>query len=394
MTLRPERPIRLGVRTAKPRVLRWKWGGPNSAWVIEGLRNEAGKRVRKFFESRDSANEWLKKRRPELRDHGRSAMALTDTQRVEAVRALQILAPFGVGLVGAAESFGERAKLLSRTVPFSVLREEYLTAKKADKKSAHYLSDIKIRLGILGKAFDDRPVATIESRELDDWLRGLAMSPTSRVNFRKIMHTAFAFAVMRGYIPENPVTKTTRVKAVISPPGVLIPTEMAALLGNADPRIVPALALAAFGGLRDAEVERMTWDRIDLTGGYIKVDAAIAKTASRRLVPVSDNLRAWLSPYAQKAGVIRPVRRTFYNLVTLARKAAISKLDDANEAVPNLKKWPHNALRHSYVSYRLALIANAAQVAEECGHSVQVMKQHYRELVTRDEAVKWFAVMP
>jgi integrase len=321
-------------------------------------------------------------------------MALTDAQRNEAVRAIQMLEPYGVGLVGAAESFRERAKLLSRTVPFSVLREEYLAAKRADNKSAHYLSDIKIRLGILGQVFDDRPVATIESRELDDWLRGLEMSPTSRVNFRKIMHTAFAFAVMRGYIPENPVTKTTRVKALISPPGILTPTEIAALLSNADSQIVPALALAAFGGLRDAEVGRMTWDRIDLTGGYIKIDAAIAKTASRRLVPVSDNLRAWIFPHMRKSGIIRPVRRTYYNIVTRARKAAVDKLNGEGETARNLREWPHNALRHSYVSYRLALIANAAQVAEECGHSIQVMKQHYRELVTRDEAIKWFAVMP
>jgi hypothetical protein len=42
----------------------------------------------------------------------------------------------------------------------------------------------------------------------------------------------------------------------------------------------------------------------------------------------------------------------------------------------------------------MALIANAAQVAEECGHSVQVMKQHYRELVTKCEGEAWFAVSP
>ena len=138
----------------------------------------------------------------------------------------------------------------------------------------------------------------------------------------------------------------------------------------------------------------MTWDRIDLAGGHIKVDAAIAKTASRRLVPISENLRAWLAPYAQKEGSIRPVTRTSYNLLKIARKAAVAKLSEAGEAAPNLKDWPNNALRHSFVSYRLALVANAAQVAEECGHSVQIMKQHYRELVTAREAEKWFAVMP
>jgi hypothetical protein len=70
------------------------------------------------------------------------------------------------------------------------------------------------------------------------------------------------------------------------------------------------------------------------------------------------------------------------------------KLLEVGEAATNLEAWPHNALRHSFASYRMALISNAAQVAEECGHSVQVMKTHYRELVTQGEANAWFAVMP
>jgi hypothetical protein len=34
------------------------------------------------------------------------------------------------------------------------------------------------------------------------------------------------------------------------------------------------------------------------------------------------------------------------------------------------------------------------ELAEECGHSVQVMKTHYRELVTKMDAEAWFAVAP
>jgi integrase len=138
----------------------------------------------------------------------------------------------------------------------------------------------------------------------------------------------------------------------------------------------------------------MKWSRVDLASGYIKIGADIAKNPSRRLIPVSENLRAWLALRATKDGSIQPAKRTFYKLVVEARKAAVAQLALAGEAAPNLDKWPHNALRHSFASYRLALVANAPQVAEEGGHSVQVMKQHYRELVTPDEAVKWFGIFP
>ena len=57
-------------------------------------------------------------------------------------------------------------------------------------------------------------------------------------------------------------------------------------------------------------------------------------------------------------------------------------------------KWKHNALRHSFASYRLAEIQNANQVALETGHTVKVLFSNYRELVTPDEAKAWFSIAP
>jgi integrase len=383
------------MRSTKPYVKKWKWAKtPASRWVVEGLRDELGSRVRRFFPSRDEANEWLRNRRPEIQSQGRAAMGLSDAQRVDANRALAILAPHGASLTIAAQAFHERAKLLSRTITFAALRDELVAAKEADRKSPRYVGDLRNRLATVGQTFDKRPVATIDSRELDDWLRGLGLSPTSRINFRKVLHTAFEFALMRGYTIENPVFKTAKVKADDVAPGILTPNELAAVLAAANSEVVAAIALSAFAGLRDAEVGRMTWDRVDLVGGHIKIDAAIAKTSSRRLIPISDNLRAWLVPHSKKAGPVRPSPRISYPLYREARTIAAAALITKGEPAVNLQVWPNNALRHSYASYRMALVVNAAQVAEECGHSVQVMKHHYRELVTKTEALAWFAVTP
>lgn len=51
-------------------------------------------------------------------------------------------------------------------------------------------------------------------------------------------------------------------------------------------------------------------------------------------------------------------------------------------------------LRHSFASYRLAEIHDAAKVALEMGNSPEKLFRHYRELVTPDEAKEWFAIMP
>jgi hypothetical protein len=53
-----------------------------------------------------------------------------------------------------------------------------------------------------------------------------------------------------------------------------------------------------------------------------------------------------------------------------------------------------DGLRHSYISYRLAVLHDTARVALEAGNSSEVIFMHYRELVTPEEAYAWFNVKP
>ena len=66
----------------------------------------------------------------------------------------------------------------------------------------------------------------------------------------------------------------------------------------------------------------------------------------------------------------------------------------AEKLPPPAVEWKHNALRHSFCSYRLADVKSAAQVALEAGNSPQMIFQHYRELVTEKGAKAWFGITP
>lgn len=57
-------------------------------------------------------------------------------------------------------------------------------------------------------------------------------------------------------------------------------------------------------------------------------------------------------------------------------------------------RWKKNALRHSYISHRLAITRNKGQLAEECGNSEQVIQTNYKALVTPSAAARWFAITP
>jgi len=56
--------------------------------------------------------------------------------------------------------------------------------------------------------------------------------------------------------------------------------------------------------------------------------------------------------------------------------------------------WPHNVMRHSFVSYHLAAFGNAGKTALEAGHSEQMLFAHYRELVTPEAAREFWAIRP
>jgi len=134
--------------------------------------------------------------------------------------------------------------------------------------------------------------------------------------------------------------------------------------------------------LRTAEIMRIEWQDIDLAGGFIHVAAEKAKTRSRRLVPVTPNLAQWLAPYAKQRGAVWKGDR--HEMAT-ARAATVKAAGVA---------WKANALRHSFISYRLADIQNAAAVSLEAGNSANVVFRHYREIVRPEAARTWFAVAP
>lgn len=56
--------------------------------------------------------------------------------------------------------------------------------------------------------------------------------------------------------------------------------------------------------------------------------------------------------------------------------------------------WPKDALRHSYGSYRNAVIRSLSQVAEEMGSSEDMLRKHYHNPRSKAEGEAWFNLRP
>ena len=137
------------------------------------------------------------------------------------------------------------------------------------------------------------------------YLDSLKNGPRSRKNSLSTIKAFLGWAEDRELIVANPAARVkVRIPKAEKPPQIFKPEQTRALLGAADPKLIPYLAIGLFAGLRPAEINRLTWDKIDLERGFIEVTAKNAKTRKRRLVDTSQNLKTWLEPFAKVAGKV------------------------------------------------------------------------------------------
>jgi integrase len=268
--------------------------------------------------------------------------------------------------------------------------DELLEVKTKRKASERYLQDLRYQLNKLCEKFPC-DVASVTTGDLQLWFDRLDAAPRTVRNIRSAAAALFRFAEARCYIGkgDNPATATEKIKAKNGDDiEIYSPDEVARLLAAAPESIRPAMAIQAFTGIRTAELMRLDWQAVKLERGHIEITAANAKTASRRIVPILPNLAAWLKPHAKKTGRIFPSGADYYHELT--RETASNTKKGKLPAV----ELKHNALRHSFISYRVAETQTVAQVALEAGNSPAMIFGHYRELVTADDAKKWFSIQP
>jgi integrase len=340
---------------------------------------------RKFFKARAEADAEAMRQRTLLERHSREAIGLSQREMSDFIEAKRKLAAYSETINDAVEFRIDHLERVRRHgITVAQLADEVVEAKHRDGRSEVYLRDLRYRLSKFVQDFGGRPIAGITVDELDNWLRALPYSPQSRTNYRTIIGLLFSYAESRGIIERNPILRIAKPKLVDKPPEIFVVDELRALLETANrihPDVLPMLAIGAFAGLREAEIQRLDWSEVDLARRHIEVKAAKAKSARRRIVPLQPNLAAWLRPYSGMKGRVVPA-------------GARAKLERVRKGA-ELARWPKNGLRHSFASYRLAAIHDAPRVAAELGHaSPQMLYSTYRELVLPEEGERYWKIAP
>ncbi len=344
------------------------------------------------------------------------AASMTNDQAIEYANAVARLKPFNITVDAATSTVAECLKVvpglanLHAAVQFYAARHKTITPKRVAEvvaeliavkqqrgASARYLADLRYRLTRFADAFS-MEIGNVTTAQIQEWLDAQkTLAPQSYRNFQTVLHLLFQFAVARSYAADNPVEAIDKVKVRGRDVAIFTPDEIRRLLNAAEPEFIPCIALGGFAGLRTAEIQRLEWRDIDLPGKTITVQAGNAKTASRRIVPIADNLAAWLAPYAGRERRLWKHSSAFPFHRNQRRTAAATAVEADPEkgikAQPPVE-WKANALRHSFASYRLAQLGDAGRVACEMGNSPAVVHRDYKKLVKPPLAEAWFNVRP
>lgn len=286
----------------------------------------------------------------------------------------------------------QRKSLKEAVVEYIAHRQAEVDSKvKAGKgrpPSAVYQYNVAMWLNEFAGTFQNTVVCDLTKELLDTYIGNFKeLSPKSR-NDRRAVVKMF----LRDWcVPKDYLSRTHRLfeavgfkaeSADAADIDFFRPKELRDMLHGADAELLPVIALGGLAGLRREEILRLAWSDVWRVKGKVEISARIAKGRKRRLVSISPALAAWLRPYRQASGPVWG-------------KSA-DALEDAQAALRDAGEIParRNGLRHSFITFHMAMHCNENLTAAEAGNSPQMIHDHYRALATRSDAVKWFSIKP
>ena len=374
-----------------------------------------GKRERLNFTDLEKAKLEAEAQASKLSRGDMDAMQITGKDRLVYGRALEAVRETGVTLDAVALEYSEAWKHLDgvslldaakfyarhhgrgiKRKPIADAVAEMIATKETAGVSELYLADLRYRLGVFRDAFHCDVNALVPD-DVKAFFERMRLSSRSYNNFIRTLRTFFTFAQNQGWLSKEAelLSRVEKRKEKAAPVEIFSPTELATLFEHATSELAPGLALAAFAGLRMEEILRLEWADLERSPGFVVVAAHKAKTAARRLVPITDNLAAWLALAPRGTSHVWPHSKPWF---FQSKRNAVTEINEERKETrgPNSISfvWKQNAVRHSWITYRLAEIQNVNQVALEAGNSPQMIFRHYRELATPEQAQTWFSIMP
>ena len=356
-----------------------------TSWALDyGLVN--GRRKVVAFKKKVDAVKALNAAKQSRQKFGHLAPMLSPVEVADFLTARDRLAECGASVQQAVDYYLKNAAVVRERVLVPELVQRFLNLKADQRKAVRAQQSYRTALGALSRWLPMQAASEVQAADVENWLNGSGWAAKTRNSRLGYASSMFNWGIKAGLMAKNPCAGIERARLVADEIGTLTLAECEKLLNAAvGTRLLPYVVFGMFCGIRRAELERLTWDSVNLSEATIIVGAKKAKTRTRRVVDICEAALAWLAlvPAETMRADVRIVPSDFKDIWREFREQA------------GIAEWPNNALRHTFASMHYAMHQNEAKLQAQMGHeSAAMLHKHYRALKTRAEAEKFWALRP
>jgi integrase len=360
--------------------------------VRERFQFVDGHGKRRHFSSKATAKLERDKAKALFTQEGKLAAGMDEQQRRDAVQAVKLLPP-GWTLTQCTQFVADHLKRTIQVLSIDEAIDRFLMTKT--NASRYHSNDLSRRLKRWAETTDHtQPIHAVTKQELEAYLA--QYSAQNYINHRAALSNLFGYALKVGAVAENPLSTIEKPRIRRARPAILSMEEFTALFNRARSQerfdVLSWLVLGGLVGLRPSEVLRLEWAGIQFQTREIRIEPGWTKTHRARVIPLQPSALDWLRLIAahapEKTGQVMPSESTWNNRWRRWRQ-------DKDAPLP-LVWWngKDDVLRHSYGTYRAAILRNAHNLAEEMGNSVAIVRTCYDAVVSPSVAKLWWKIQP
>jgi integrase len=253
--------------------------------------------------------------------------------------------------------------------------------------------DIKKELKGFSKLHPDLELLDISAELLRPYIRKEGLSKRSVLNKLRRWTTFFNRCRVLKFWPKertNPTAEFKRPKQDDKVPEIFTPTtgeQLLKLVAEKEPQHLPYLIFAGWLQCRPTECLRLEEEHFDLEHGQLHMPPSVVqKTKRERWVPLGPE--------------VLPVLKVLVPRGTQGHALTGGKLcyGSSQKIISGLArdhglKWTPDVLRHSCITYRLQIVKNIDEVAEESGNSPKVIRDNYRRPIPPGWGQQWFQLL-
>lgn len=347
------------------------------AWLVDfGL--VSGKRKRGFYGTKAAADKAVSIFRADTFGAGDEWLEIPAREKLSIVSILRQIRESGTTLEAVWKQHqGSTKPAPPGTMTLGAACVRFMDSKRRSGLRPAYIDNLGIVVERFVKGREESAIPTSPT-EIEHWIHSQPGGAQWRETIRSRLITFYSWLVQTGAAPSNPCLAVARIRWDAQVPEILTVESASKLLQltkTKHPKLLPAVALGLFAGIRPHELRRLSWDAVSLDSGTVTVSTAASKLRQRRIVPLSENAVAWLRLGGELPA--QPHRRSWDSLWTAMK---IDRIKDV--------------LRHTAASFLLAREESSDRVALWLGNSPKILFRHYRDLVTKENCEKFWRISP